>query len=293
MSGILGGVPFVRARSSNYATGRQGYQPLWFVVHATDTEYADNYPANLGKYWSSTDTQVSVHFAVSDTMTYQYVDCDDTAYQCRNPGNLRGIGVEMVGKSDWSRNEWLAHKRMFRRAAQLCAEVSAQYGLKVGLELLNPTQLTKRASGLSCHKDMSTVFQGTHTDPGPNFPWDFFFSELRIALAPVEAGRAIANATAAADAATTAMNGGDMSDADIALIKTILNRLSQQGDRTDAVLSGGGQGYTDSNLARQLGYVIKALGEKVDNLAAKVDALAKAPAPAQTPAANVPTQKPS
>lgn len=275
MSGVLG-YPFTPARAANYAKGRQGYKPLWFIVHCTDTDYQDNYPANLGKYWASNDTQVSVHFCVSDTMTYQYVSCDDTAYQARNPGNLRGIGVEIVGRSAWTRNEWLAHKLMLRRAAQLCAQVSAAYGLRCVPGLLSADKLRARASGLSCHKDMSVTFQGTHTDPGPNFPWDFFFGELRIALDPVEAERARVAATsnAATNVAASAAGGEDylmsVTEADFTALKAQVARLNQQSDRTDAVLSGGGTGYTDSNLAKQLGYIV----EKINILSAKVDALA-------------------
>lgn len=265
--------PFVAARPANFAAGRQGYQPLWFVLHCTDTDYADNYPANLGRYWSTNDTQVSVHFAVSDTLTYQYVDMNDTAYQCRNPGNLRGIGVEMVGKSSWTRNEWLAHKRMFRRAATLCAEVTMAYGLKTAPALLSAAALKARNSGLTCHKDMSTTFAGTHTDPGPNFPWDFFYSELRIALGGVDEERNRVTVAAAVDAST---NGGadflmSVTESDFTALKAQVARLNQQSDRTDAVLSGGGEGYTDSNLAKQLGYIV----QKVNELSAKVDALNK------------------
>lgn len=267
--------PFVQARASNYAPARQGYNPIWFVLHATDTDYADNYPANLGRYWSTTDTEVSVHFAVSDTMTYQYVDMGDTAFQCRNPGNLRGIGVELIGKSDWSRNEWMAHKLMFRRAAKLCAEVSMAYGLKTTTALLSTDALRARNSGLTCHKDMSKTFAGTHTDPGPNFPWDFFASELKIALSGVDEERDRALAFAAA----AATDGGDalmsVSEADFTALKAQVARLNQQSDRTDAVLSGGGEGYNNSNLAKQLGYVLTTLGRRLDDLADKVDALSK------------------
>lgn len=288
MNGRLAGYPFVQARASNYAPGRQGYRPLWFIIHCTDTDYQDNYPANLGRYWSTTDTQVSVHFAASDTMVYQYVDCNDTAYQCRNPGNLRGIGVEMVGKSSWGRNEWLAHKRMFRNVATLCAAVSARYGLKCVPDLLTGAQLRTRNSGLSCHKDMSLTFQGTHTDPGPNFPWDFLFSELRIALTPVEQDRAATNATLAVDAATR-LQGGEMSDADIAQIKAALARLTMQMDRTDDTINGQGVHYTGTNLAKQLGYLARQIGE-IKQLITARNAAAAWPSPPVPPSGAAPAQ---
>lgn len=275
MNGWFTQYPSQPARATNYAKARQGYRPLWFVVHCTDTDYADDYPTSLGRYWANTDTSVSVHFCCSDTQTRQYVSCEDTAYQCRNPGNLRGIGVEMAGRSTWTRNEWLAHKPMLRRTAQLCAQVSLAYGLKTTPARLSDQALRARVSGLTCHADMTRVFAGTHTDPGPAFPWDYFGSELAIALAPVEDERVRVAATKAADAAT---NGGTealmaVTDAEWNQLKANVARLNSQSDRTDDVLFGGGPSYGPSNLARQLAGIteaVKQLADRVDALAAKV-----------------------
>jgi hypothetical protein len=174
---------------------------------------------------------------------------------------------------------------MMRRAAQLVAQITLACGLKTQPQLLTKAQLVARASGLTCHHDLTQAFAGTHTDPAPNFPWDFFFSELKIALAGVDEERnriAVTNAVNAATSngttTTTTTSGGSdplmsVSEADWTALKAQVARLNQQSDRTDAVLSGGGQGYTDSNLAKQLGYVLATLGRKVDDLAAEVKAL--------------------
>lgn len=263
--------PRVQVAASNYAKGRQGYQDVWFVIHSTDTNYQDNYPANLGKYWAGTNTQVSVHFCVSDTMTYQFVSMDDTAYQARNPGNLRAVGVEIVGKADWSRNEWLAHIPMIRRAAKLCAEVTLARGYRTSAALLTPASLRARSSGLTCHKDLSATFAGTHTDPGPNFPWDVLFAELRKNLAAIADEQARVAVTKTVPVEDPEGDLMAVTDADFDALVAKVNRLVEQNNRTDAVLSGGGQGWNDSNLATQLGYVVK----KISELGAKVDALAK------------------
>lgn len=245
--------PRVPINAANYAVGRQGYRDIWFCLHCTDDDYADNYPANLGRYWAHNGVKVGVHFAVSDTQTYQYVSMDDTAFQARNPGNLRAVGVELSGRASWSRSQWLAHKPMLRRAAALCAEVSAVRGYRTTLGRLTTTELRARKSGLTCHADLSAAFDGTHTDPGaPGFPWDFFATELRQVVKP---------RTAKPAAAREGM---------MAVTDQQFKAVAEQVARITDLIAGDGAHYPDSNLAKQLGYVVKRIGE----LEAKVDALA-------------------
>lgn len=257
MNGRLSQYRFVSPHVKNYAKGRQGYRPVWFVVHATDTSYADNYPANLGNYWKNNPVQVSVHFAVSDTMTYQYVDMNDTAYQARNPTNLRGVGVEIVGKAAWTRNEWLARKLMLRRAAQLCAEVTLACGFKTDPALLSMAALKARNSGLTCHRDVTAAFQGTHTDPGPNFPWDFFFIELRNALGPVKTEQQAAAVTQQQPIQEDALMA--VTEAEFDALVARVTRLNKQCDRLDDIIGGKGTAFSGSNLQQQFAAVNKRL----------------------------------
>jgi len=244
--------PRVQAARTNYSPGRQGYRDVWFCIHATDTNYQDNYPANLGRYWANNNTGVSVHFGVSDTMTYQYVSMDDTAYQARNPTNLRAVGVEIVGRAAWSRNEWLARKPMLRRAARLCAEVTLARGYKTEPALLSVQALKARNSGLTCHRDVTNAFQGTHTDPGAQFPWDFFLLELRNALGPVKNEQK----RLAASTPTTTSKGTDalmaVTDAEWKALVGKVERLNKQADRLEDTVSGAGNIWPQTNLKRKL-----------------------------------------
>lgn len=272
MSGRLTQYPFTAPHPKNFAKGRQGYRPVWFVIHCTDTSYADNYPANLGNYWKNNAVQVSVHFAVSDTQTYQFVDMGDTAYQARNPANLRGVGVEIVGKAAWSRNEWLAHKLMLRRAAKLCAEVTLECGFKTDPVLLTAGALKARNSGLTCHRDLTNAFQGTHTDPGDHFPWDFFLIELRNALKPVKQEQQIIAATKANPIPQEQDVLMAVTEQEFDALVARVTRLNKQCDRLDDIIAGEGKSYGGSNLDTQLHTVVtelRAIGAKVDALSAK------------------------
>jgi len=258
VNGRLSQYPFTAVHPKNFSRGRQGYKPVWFCVHCTDTSYAHNYPANLGAYWKRSPVQVSVHFAVSDTQTYQFVDMNDTAFQARNPTNLRAVGVEIVGKAAWSRNEWLAHKPMLRRAAKLCAEVTLACGFKTDPALLSVQALKARNSGLTCHRDVTNAFQGTHTDPGSNFPWDFFLLELRNALGPVknEQKRLAASTPTVTTASTKASTGSDalmaVTDAEWKALVGKVERLNKQADRLEDTVSGAGNIWPQTNLKRKL-----------------------------------------
>ena len=271
MNGRLSQYPFKAIHRKNFGRGRQGYRPVWFVVHCTDTGYQDNYPANLGRYWTNNPVGVSTHFGVSDTMTYQYVDLNDTAFQARNPTNLRGVGVEITGRAGWSRNEWLAHKLMLRRAATLCAEVTLACGFKTEPALLSVSALKARNSGLTCHRDVTNAFQGTHTDPGSNFPWDYFLVELRNALRPVKDEQKRLVATQPSKTPTPTQGDALMAVTDQewdALVKQV-SRLNAQADRSDSILTGGFS-YKDSRLNAEF----TAIREELTRITAALDKIA-------------------
>ncbi len=286
--GRLSQYPFVCAHPQNWGRGRQGYQDVWFVIHCTDDDYADNYPAILGHYWATAPVKVSVHFCVSDLMTYQYVDMNDTAFQARNPGNLRGVGVELSGRKAWTRNQWLAHKRMLRRAAQLCAEVSAARGYRVsGPGLLRPADLRDRRSGITQHADLTAAFGGSHTDVGADFPWDFFWPEyFRAAatLAPVPATVPTDDSHPTEEDALMAVSEQEFT----ALVRKVDTLTAQVNALYAALISGQGNTWGSSHLRQQLGFVVT----KVNAVAALVESvLGQGGAPVKT--ANTPATAPA
>lgn len=289
-TGRLSQYPFTRCHAANYATGRQGYNDVWFVLHCTDDEYSDRYPANLANYWMNNAVQVSVHFCVSDYQTYQYVDMNNTAFQARNPGNLRGVGVELSGLKRWSRNEWLAHRLMIRRAATLCAEVAAARGYKVlsKTSRLSTAQLRARQSGITQHSDLTNTFGGSHQDLGENFPWDVFWQELNKAYLPL----AQQQATIAATQAATEEEDDLMSTVSREEFDTLQRRVEE----IHQVLIGGNGRWGTSNLRKQLGYIvgkIAAVGTQVDAVLGYERADAQPVAPvASEPAVPAPVDHP-
>ncbi len=250
-AGRLSQYPFVPIHRANYASGRQGYRDLWFVLHCTDDEYSDRYAANLGNYWRRNPVKVSVHFCVTDYQTYQYVDMNDTAFQARNPGNLRGVGVELSGLKRWTRRDWLAHRLMIRRAAVLCAEVAAARGYKVlsSTDKLSKGQLRARASGVTQHADLTDTFGGSHQDLGDGFPWDVFWQELNKAFLPLAQQAAT---TRASQQAAEEEEAGVMAGVSREEFDTLARRVEE----IHQVLIGGNGKWGKSNLRTQLGYIV-------------------------------------
>lgn len=164
------GYPMIQARDTNYEVGRGGKSILWVIVHCTDQGYQDDYPHALGLYWARDDTEVSVHYGVSDTQVYQYVAHADKAYQARDPGNDRGVGIEFSGLSTYDAATWLTHNQMLRKGGLLVSQIAAKHGIP--LRYLTDDQLRAMTPGVTTHAQLKRVFGGIHTDPGPGFPLD-------------------------------------------------------------------------------------------------------------------------
>jgi N-acetyl-anhydromuramyl-L-alanine amidase AmpD len=166
------GYPMIQAHPDTWDQGRQGYSIIWVIVHCTAQAYQDDYPYRLGQYWSRppTGSPVSVHYGISDTQVYQYVWHADTAYQARNPGNLRGVGIEFSGLASYPPSEWLSHGAMLRHGGKLVSEIAAKH--RIPLKYCSDDDLRERRPGITTHAQLTRVFGGTHTDPGPGFPLD-------------------------------------------------------------------------------------------------------------------------
>jgi hypothetical protein len=73
--------------------------------------------------------------------------------------------------SSWSRADWLAHDNMLRACGAWIGEEAARY--RVPLVKIGADDIVAGRSGVCGHGDCSAAGAGgSHSDPGPNFPWD-------------------------------------------------------------------------------------------------------------------------
>jgi len=174
------GYPFRQAR---YLSIRDSRKPLWIVIHCTGVHEHPEYAEDLGNFFARSRTdgqQVSSHFGCDSNSTVQYVHVKDVAFCARAVGNEYGIQIELSGLHTQTRAQWLdafGHG-LLEQAAVLCARLMQTYGIP--LKWLSDAELkTRKVRGFTTHAQITRVFGGTHTDPGPHFPVDVLFDRIR------------------------------------------------------------------------------------------------------------------
>lgn len=131
-------------------------------------ETVDRRAENLARWMEG--QPVSYHKVVDDDSVVLFVPDARMAWSLRS-GNPRSLNVCMIGRARWSRGEWLRHDRMLRMTATIVREWCDRYDIP--LRKITPEQVGKNQRGVIGHWDWTVGKRdGSHTDPGPGFPWD-------------------------------------------------------------------------------------------------------------------------
>lgn len=155
------------------SSGR-GRTPITLVVIHT-SEGATN-AASLVAYLDRDTVQASYHKIVDDTCTVTYLP-DNVACWAVRAGNSKSLNLCLTAWARWPRSEWLAHDRMLRLAAAEVRSWCATH--RIPTVKLSPAAVGRNEPGIIGHWDWTLGKRdGTHTDPGPNFPWDVFLSYI-------------------------------------------------------------------------------------------------------------------
>lgn len=164
---------------SQNSSSRNGAKPTMFLLH---TQEGDGNADSLAKYFTPASA-VSYHYTISkgvndDGVTaVDCVDTDEAAWSVGN-ANVQSINLCFAGSfAAQSRDDWL-HKQ--GRAIDVAAYLAVQDAKKYGFStLVVPPPYTAGKPGISDHMWVTKVFGwGTHTDVGPNFPWDVFAASV-------------------------------------------------------------------------------------------------------------------
>lgn len=156
------------------------------VIHTTEGS-AHSASAEDGAAYDARRTDgTSTHYFHDNTSTVQCVRTNDQAHTARAQGNRRGIHHELCGKAGWD-NEWQGTyaQDMLERAAKQAARDAKKWDIPV--RHLTVAQVRDGVKGFCGHWDITRAFPadgGTHTDPGPDFPWTQFLTKVRAYLAP-------------------------------------------------------------------------------------------------------------
>jgi hypothetical protein len=171
---------FVQARY--FTPGRPDGPPLWIVIHDMEAGESSTRAESTAAYFATMPDgrRVSSHYCVDDDSVIQCVRLADVAWTVGNrPGNYRGINWELAGFARQTRQEWLDEfgRAMFAQMVPIVLADAAEY--EIPLRRCTIDDLLDKRPGITCHNDLRIAYGGTtHTDPGPNFPWDYFLALL-------------------------------------------------------------------------------------------------------------------
>lgn len=149
------------------------------VIHTTEGSAHGQSAEDGASYDQRRTDGTSTHYFVDSDSIVQCVRTADQAHTARAQGNRRGIQYELCGRTTL---DWLGAyaQAMLRRAAKQAARDCRKWGIPA--RKLSPGQVADGIKGFCGHVDITHAFpqdNGTHTDPGANFPWTAFLDMVR------------------------------------------------------------------------------------------------------------------
>jgi hypothetical protein len=161
-----------------YKSSPRGAAPVRLVV--VHTAEGARTAASLGAYFWRDDIQASSHVGIDGSNTLQFVPYDRAAWTVRS-GNPVSDNAELTGFARWTRDQWLSTGTvdgvtnprgiLDRTAAWIRSRCLAR---NIPIRKITAADVAAGRSGVIGHVDWTYgMHDGTHTDPGPGFPWDY------------------------------------------------------------------------------------------------------------------------
>jgi N-acetyl-anhydromuramyl-L-alanine amidase AmpD len=146
------------------------------AIHCTDNDASAEAEA---AYAATRTDSVSTHFVVDGHAMWQCLDTMTEAYHAGSvEGNTAAIAVEFVGTTAKSRTWWLDNIA-WGLVGRALADVCRRHKIPVVRRSPAAMDADPTIAGFYSHNDMRIAWGGTtHTDPGPNFPWDRLFETI-------------------------------------------------------------------------------------------------------------------
>lgn len=173
--------PVIKAKWFTKSTGKREVRVI--VIHTMEAAEKDDTAENVAKFFQTLPAtkKASAHLCIDNNSIVQCVFDNDVAFAA--PGvNRDGIHLELAGFASQTAANWKdAYSTLLLEKA---ANAAAQYCLKYDIprEHLTDEQLKDGAKGIIGHVQATKVFppNAGHTDPGKNFPWDFFIERVKF-----------------------------------------------------------------------------------------------------------------
>lgn len=170
----------------SFTPGRRAGQPTKIGVHYTaGAEGYGNVDIDGAHYCQIRKDGTSAHYFVDADSVTQCVRTTDEAHTALEHGNDDAIHYELCGTAQ-TREQWLdaASRATIRIAARQMARDMRRHNIPL-VRLTGRQVRDRNARGICGHVDFTTGWPedgGTHTDPGPQFPWDVLFADIQDAL---------------------------------------------------------------------------------------------------------------
>lgn len=156
------------------------------VLHSTEGRETKGSAAASCAWFDNPKAGGNAHYCCDANTVIQYADDCRPAWHA-SAANQWSIGVEIVGRAAQSPDEWLDPYSLatLDNAARLCAILCNLHGIEV--RKLTPSEILSihagppvEVSGFLGHVDVTRVLKsGSHTDPGPSFPYLEFLLAVR------------------------------------------------------------------------------------------------------------------
>ncbi|MFC4128390.1 glycoside hydrolase domain-containing protein [Nocardia rhizosphaerae] len=153
-------------------SSRDGARITNFVLH---TQEGNGTAESLAAYLNNPANGVSYHYTVRDGIVVRVVDEHRAAWSVLS-ANPFTVNLCFAGsRAAWSREQWLAIDGDLRVAAFLAVRSAHRHGYAT--EVIAPPY--RIGEGITDHHYVTQALGiGTHTDVGPNFPWDVFAAHV-------------------------------------------------------------------------------------------------------------------
>lgn len=150
------------------------------VMHSMEAPEKPDTAEAVARWFATSSPQTSAHVCVDQNSAVRCVDDNDTAWAAPN-ANASGLHIEMAGYAKQTRSQWLDAPSLatLKQAAKVAAGWVKKYGIPI--KHLTPAQVRAGQKGFCAHVDVTKAYPGTgsHTDPGPGFPWDRFLALVK------------------------------------------------------------------------------------------------------------------
>ena len=160
---------------------------LWVVLHTSEGGEGPTNAENLASFIRSPSSpgNVASYHLITDTDRVLRI-MDDTKRSHGGAGaNDQGLHICFPGRASQTKEQWLdsVSAAYIEQAARATADWCVKW--KIPPSMVFAVGMKKNQKGITDHNQVRLAFgQTTHTDVGPNFPWEHFMNRVLRLVSP-------------------------------------------------------------------------------------------------------------